>query len=99
MELCCVSPSPSPWSCLLLLLILSPLPVPPPQRIAAGNAKSSALAAFNSFWANQSYAKYPGLLTVPVQPRLKTPRVFVPYLWDAIKAYHVAIRAVIERGE
>ena len=39
------------------------------------------------------------MLTVPVQPRLKTPRVFVPYLWDAIKAYHVAIRAVIERGE
>ena len=39
------------------------------------------------------------MLTVPVQPRIKSPRVFVPYLWDAIKAYFVAIKAVIEKGE
>lgn len=42
---------------------------------------------FVTFWADQPYEEYPGLLTLPVEPRFKEARPYVTNLIDAFWTY------------
>eukprot|EP00271_Cylindrocystis_brebissonii_P007372 TRINITY_DN20787_c0_g1_i1.p1 TRINITY_DN20787_c0_g1~~TRINITY_DN20787_c0_g1_i1.p1 ORF type:complete len:562 (+),score=84.99 TRINITY_DN20787_c0_g1_i1:589-2274(+) len=64
-----------------------------------GNLNSNACKRFTSNWANQSYHVYPGLLTFPRYPRFTETRSYVPQLIDAVQAFHVAFKNIIDAGQ
>ncbi|GJP83274.1 hypothetical protein CLOP_g13447 [Closterium sp. NIES-67] len=62
---------------------------------AADPSGEEAFAPFRSYWQQQSYAAFPGLLTFDAAPHFSTPRPFVPHLIDAVWAFHEAFNKTV----
>ncbi|CAI5535092.1 unnamed protein product [Closterium sp. Naga37s-1] len=58
-------------------------------------AEDNTFQRFLDYWSAQSFDKFPGLITMPVTPRLRYPRAYVPYLIDTVWAFYEGINHII----
>eukprot|EP00850_Spirogloea_muscicola_P010055 SM000058S18485 [mRNA] locus=s58:116900:120996:- [translate_table: standard] len=57
-----------------------------------------ACTLYSDYWKQQSHDEYPGLLTLDVTPRFDHTRAYVPYLWDAVRAYFEVFKTLTENN-
>ncbi|GJP49593.1 hypothetical protein CLOM_g8780 [Closterium sp. NIES-68] len=58
-------------------------------------AEDNTFQRFLDYWSMQSFDKFPGLITMPVHPRLRYPRAYVPYLIDTVWAFYEGINNIV----